>query len=149
MRLALVVVALAVALAPAALAGGPPSESAIETKLVCPECHETLDESNSAIAQQMKLTIRREIAEGWSEKRIIDQMVANFGPGVLSTPADHGFDLLAWLLPIGGALVGVVALAAGARYWSRSSPPTPPNGGPPLDSELERRIDAELARFDG
>ena len=29
-------------------------------------------------------------------------MVANFGPGVLSTPAEHGFDLLAWVLPIGG-----------------------------------------------
>jgi cytochrome c-type biogenesis protein CcmH/NrfF len=124
-----VLAALALVFAQAALAGSPPSESAIETKLVCPECHETLDESNSAIAQQMKLTIRREIAAGWTEKRILDQMVANFGPGVLSTPADHGFDLLAWVLPIGGALVGVAALAAGARYWTKAGP-EPPAGGP-------------------
>ncbi|HZP74080.1 MAG TPA: cytochrome c-type biogenesis protein CcmH [Gaiellaceae bacterium] len=147
-RAALLVVALGLVFAQAALAGGRPSESAIETKLVCPECHETLDESNSAIAQQMKLTIRRELAAGWSEKRILDQMVANFGPGVLSTPADHGFDLLAWVLPIGGALIGVAALALAARYWTRSGG-SPPLGGPPLDPELERRIDAELARFDG
>jgi cytochrome c-type biogenesis protein CcmH/NrfF len=148
-RASLAALALTLLFAQAAVAGGRPSESAIETKLVCPECHETLDESNSAVAQEMKLTIRREIAAGWSEKRILDQMVANFGPNVLSTPADHGFDLLAWVLPIGGALLGVAALAFGARYWLRPGSGPPAAAGPPLDPELERRVDAELARFDG
>jgi cytochrome c-type biogenesis protein CcmH len=136
-------------LAAPALAGGRPSAAAIETKLVCPVCHETLDQSTAPVAQEMKAQIRRRIAQGWTEKQILDEMVANFGPGVLSTPAKHGFDLLAWVLPIGGAMAGVVVLGLGARHWVRaSSEPAPPEP-PALDEETERRIDEELERFDG
>jgi cytochrome c-type biogenesis protein CcmH len=144
---ALVLAALAVA-APA-WAGTHPNAAAIETKLVCPVCHETLDQSTAPIAQEMKAEIRKRIAEGWTEKQILDAMVANFGPGVLSTPAKHGFDLLAWVLPIGGAMAGVVVLGLGARHWVRApgGPASPES--PALDEEIERRIDDELERFDG
>ena len=148
MRLAAALLA-ALALAAPALAASRPNEAAIETKLVCPVCHETLDESNAPVAQQMKQEIRRRIAQGWTEKQILDEMVANYGPGVLSTPATHGFDLLAWVLPLGGIAIGALALGAGAWYWSRNvggrSPDPPP---PPLPPEDEARLDAELARFD-
>jgi cytochrome c-type biogenesis protein CcmH len=143
---ALALVAVALALAAPALAGSRPSAAAIDTKLVCPVCHETLDQSTSLQAQEMKVEIRRRIAQGWTEKQILDEMVANFGPGVLSTPSKHGFDLLAWVLPLGGAMAGVVVLGLGARYWVR----TPAGPSPPaLDPEIERRIDEELQRFDG
>jgi cytochrome c-type biogenesis protein CcmH len=134
--------------APATAASPRPSAAELETELVCPVCHETLDESDSPVANQMKAEIRRRIAQGWTKQQILDEMVANYGTGVLSTPAKHGFDLLAWVLPIGGALVGVAALAAAARYWS-SSRGGPPPPGPGLDPEMEQRIDEELARFDG
>jgi cytochrome c-type biogenesis protein CcmH len=146
--LALALAALVLA-APATAAGGPrPSAAELETELVCPVCHETLDESDSPVANQMKQEILRRIAQGWTKQQILDEMVANYGPGVLSTPAKHGFDLLAWVLPIGGALVGVAALAGAARYWSssRGGPPSPGSG---LDPQMEQRIDEELARFDG
>ena len=142
--LSLVVVALV--LAAPAFAGSRPSAAAIETKLVCPVCHETLDQSTAPIAQEMKAHIRKRISEGWTEKQIMAEMVANFGPSVLSTPSKHGFDLLAWVLPLGGAMAGVVVLGLGARYWVRSpAGPSPPA----LDAETERRIDEELERFDG
>jgi cytochrome c-type biogenesis protein CcmH len=148
-RLVALLVAGLVLAAPA-LAGKPPSAEAIETKLVCPVCHETLDQSTAPIAQEMKAHIRQRIAQGWTEKQIIDEMVGQFGPGVLSTPAKHGFDLLAWVLPLGGAAAGIVALALGAAYWSRRGPPSePPEEDSGLDPETERRIDLELARFDG
>jgi cytochrome c-type biogenesis protein CcmH len=146
MRL-LALLAAALVLVPAAWAKGRPTAEDIETKLVCPVCHETLDQSTAEIAQEMKAHIRQRLSEGWSEKQILDEMVAQFGPGVLSTPAKHGFDLLAWVLPIGGILVGIAALAAAALYWSRRGPPSPPEER--LDAETERRIDLELARFDG
>jgi len=125
-----------------------PSAEEIETDLVCPVCHETLDESTAPIAQKMKLIIRQKLAAGWTKKQILDYMVANFGSNVLSEPSRHGFDLLAWVLPIGGALLGVAVLAAGARYWSRRGPPQGPPPGR-LDDAMELRIDEELARFDG
>ena len=138
---------------PALAAQKPPSESDIETLLVCPTCHETLDESNSAVAQQMKAEIRRRIAEGWTKKQILAEMVANFGPGVLSTPATHGFDLLAWALPIGGIGAGAVALAGGAWYWTRpgrrpGDPDLAYDEHEALDPETELLVDEELARFD-
>ena len=92
--------------------------------------------------------IRKRIAEGWTEKQIIDEMVANFGPNVLSTPAKRGFDLLAWVLPLGGLMAGVVVLGIGARHWARApAVRAPPE--PRLDPAIERRIDEELERFDG
>jgi cytochrome c-type biogenesis protein CcmH/NrfF len=147
-----VLAALAFAV-PALAANKPPSESDLETLLVCPTCHETLDESNSAVAQQMKAEIRRRIAEGWTKKQILDEMVANFGPGVLSTPATHGFDLLAWALPIGGIGAGAIALGGGAWYWTRPGRRDlegreEGDGDDALDPETERLVDEELARFD-
>ena len=139
----------ALALAAPAFAGQRVSESAIETQLVCPVCHETLDQSTAPVALEMKAEIRRRIAEGWTEKQIIDEMVANFGPGVLSTPAKHGFDLLAWVLPIGGILLGAAGLGVGAWYWSRPKDQTaraPTGDG--LTPEDELLVDRELARFE-
>ena len=148
MRLVAVAV-VALALAAPALAGGRVSESAIETELVCPVCHETLDQSTAPVAQEMKREIRRRIAQGWTKQQIIDEMVANFGPGVLSTPAKHGFDLLAWVLPLGGILLGAAALGVGAWHWSRGRG----GGGPPppdteLSAEDEQLVDLELARYE-
>ena len=144
---ALALAIAALVLAAPAWAGSRPSAAAIETKLVCPVCHETLDQSTAPVAQEMKVQIRKRIAQGWTEKQILDEMVANFGPGVLSTPAKHGFDLLAWVLPLGGALAGVVVLGLGARHWLRApAGAAPPD--PDLDPEIERRIDEELERFD-
>jgi hypothetical protein len=78
--------------------------------------------------------------------------VDQLGPGVLGVPRTHGFDLLAWALPLGGIGVGAVALGGGAWYWSRNRPSNKlqlGTEGPPLDPELDRRVDEELARFDG
>ncbi|MGZ4333909.1 MAG: cytochrome c-type biogenesis protein [Gaiellaceae bacterium] len=148
MRLVALILAALVLAAPA-WGGGRPSAGSIETQLVCPVCHETLDQSTAPVAQQMKAQIRQRIAQGWSEQRILDSMVAQFGPGVLSTPAKHGFDLLAWVLPLGGALAGVAALGFGARHWSRAGSPAAVAPEPGLDPQMEQRIDEELARFDG
>jgi cytochrome c-type biogenesis protein CcmH len=147
-------VAAALALSAPVLASNThPSESYLETLLVCPTCHETLDESNSLAAQQMKNEIRRRIAQGWTQKQILAEMVANYGQGVLSTPATHGFDLLAWALPLGGIGAGALALGGGAWYWTRPGRregEEGPAGDEPeaLDPESERLVDEELARFD-
>src|SRR5262249_44556603 len=112
------------------------------------------DESSSPIAQRMKAYIRRRIAEGASAKQIKDELVAEFGEEVLATPPTHGFDLLAWVLPIGGIGAGAVVLGGLAWAWSRREGGGGGDGGgppgvDPLDPELERRVDEALAGFDG
>ncbi|HET7744251.1 MAG TPA: cytochrome c-type biogenesis protein [Gaiellaceae bacterium] len=133
--------------AAAAAAGGRPNASDLEGQLVCPVCQTTLDQSDAPIALKMKAYIRRRIAAGDSAAQIKAALVAQFGPGVLATPSKSGFGLLAWLVPIlvvlgAGLVVGVLV-----RAWSKRRPPPPPDR--PLDPDVERRVDEELARFEG
>jgi cytochrome c-type biogenesis protein CcmH len=147
--LATAAVALALA-APAAACTTKASQGSLETQLVCPSCHTTLDESDSEVAREMKAEIARRIAACQSEKQIRDAMVAEFGPTILSTPQTHGFDLVAWLVPIGGALLGAVALAFAARAWSQARTPAGANSAQAgLTPEDERRVDEALRDFDG
>jgi len=149
-RHAYVTVALVVGLMAAsttAWAAGPPNAADLEAELVCPVCETTLDQSNAPVAERMKLFIRQHIAAGDTEREIKDALVAEFGPGVLATPPKSGFGLLAWLLPIGAVVAGAIAVGLLVRSWSRRRSPLGPER--PLDPELERRVDEELARFDG
>ena len=161
MRLAAAAALLALALvAPALASNEHPTQSEVEAEVVCPQCHTTIDESDSHIARQMKVYIRTRIAEGATKSQIIDELAGppnNLGDEIRAIPQKHGFDLLAWVLPFLGIAVGAVALAAAAWYWSRnrSDDEVSSDGtlvtaaaGPPLDPELERRVDEELARFD-
>jgi cytochrome c-type biogenesis protein CcmH len=113
---------------------------------VCPVCETTLDQSNAPVAQRMKDFIRERIAAGDTEQEIKDALVAEFGSGVLATPPKSGFGLLAWLLPLGALIAGALTVALLVYGWSRRR--TPPGAAPPLDPELERRVDEELARFE-
>lgn len=145
------VAVVALALAPAAFACAPrASQASLETKLVCIQCHTTLDESSSPFANELKAEVARRIALCQSEQQILDGMVAEFGPSVLSTPQTHGFDLLAWILPLGGIALGAAALGFGARYWSRARVPAraEETEGSGLGPDDERRVDEELSRFD-
>jgi cytochrome c-type biogenesis protein CcmH len=147
-RLGLVVVAAALALV--ATAAAAPSPADLEAELVCPTCDTTLDQSNAPVAQRMKQIIRQRIAAGWTEEQIKADLVDQFGPGVLAEPPKSGFDLLAWLLPLGLLVAGALGVGIVAWGWSRRRDGHDGGEEPPgrLDPELERRLDAELERFD-
>jgi cytochrome c-type biogenesis protein CcmH/NrfF len=142
-----VLVACALAAASSALAAGPPSAADLEAELVCPVCETTLDQSDAPVAQRMKAFIRERIAVGDTEGEIKDALVAEFGQGVLATPPKSGFGLLAWLIPLGALVAGALTVGLLVYGWSRRRPP--PQAEPPLDPELDRRVDEELARFEG
>jgi cytochrome c-type biogenesis protein CcmH len=134
--------------APAAASERHPTQGELEGEVICPTCHTTLDQSSSPIAQRMKAFIARRIAAGDTRSQIEDELAATFGPSVIARPATHGFDLLAWLLPLLGVLGGALVLGVAAWRWSRSRGPRPPGGAPPLDPESERRVDDALATFE-
>ena len=139
--------AAALVLAASASAADPPNAADLEAELVCPVCETTLDQSNAPVAERMKLFIRERIAAGDTEQEIKDALVAEFGPGVLATPQKSGFGLLAWVLPLAALVAGAATVAVLVRSWSRRRTPSSPEA--PLDPELERRVDEELARFEG
>jgi cytochrome c-type biogenesis protein CcmH len=128
---------------------------ALESDLVCVTCHETLNMSTSPLAEQMKNLIRKQVAEGWTTVQIEHYFVVHLGAEVLADPPTHGFNLLAWVIPLTVVGLGIVGVGSGAWYWSRNrSDDGDPTGGlamaggPPLAPGMDSRIDAELARFD-
>jgi cytochrome c-type biogenesis protein CcmH len=130
-----------------------PTLAELEKEVICPTCHTTLELSTSPIADRLRSYIRARIAAGDTKSEIKSKLVDQFGESVLAAPPKRGFNLLAWLLPFGGLVIAGAALAVLARRWSRAREDAVPidpsgNGRGPLDPELERRVDEELARFD-
>jgi len=48
--------------------------------------------------------------QGLSEKKIYDNLVAEYGKGVLATPPKEGFDWIVWLALPAGVIVGGVVV---------------------------------------
>ena len=145
---AVVVAALALAGPAAACTSPRTSLDALEGEIMCPTCHTTLDQSDSLAARRIEHRIQQLIDRCATEHQIKDDLVANFGAGILAAPPRKGFDLLAWWLPLGGVIAGALAVALGVLRWSRTRGPDdepPPSG---LDDETERRLDDLLARLD-
>jgi cytochrome c-type biogenesis protein CcmH len=149
-RAGVLAVAAGALLAAGAATAAPPNAAGLEAELVCPVCETTLDQSNAPVAERMKAFIRERIAAGDTEDEIKDALVAEFGPGVLAPPAKSGFGLLAWLLPLLALGAGAIVVGLLVRTWSRRGTPAEDESvGVPLDPELDRRVDEELARFEG
>jgi cytochrome c-type biogenesis protein CcmH len=146
--------ALALA-APAFASEQHPTLGELEGQLMCPICAgETLAQSDSPAAQRIKAYIQERIAAGDTRSEIKRKLVEQWGKRILAAPPRHGFDLLAWALPLVGLLGGAGVLGLLAWRWTRVREPEPSPqrwslNGHPLDPDEERRLDEELARFDG
>jgi cytochrome c-type biogenesis protein CcmH len=154
-KLLVLTLAALVLAAPAVASEQHPTLPELEGQLMCPICEgETLAQSDSAPAQQIKTYIQRRIDQGATRSQIKHELVVMWGQRILAAPPRHGFDLLAWLLPIVGVLGGAAVLGVLAWRWTREREPEPAPqrwslNGHPLGPDEERRLDEELARFDG
>jgi cytochrome c-type biogenesis protein CcmH len=152
--LALALAALLLA-APAAASESRPTQGELESELMCPICAgETLAQSDTAPAQRIKAYIASRIADGATKSQIKDELVTQWGQRILAAPPRHGFNLLAWVLPLVGIVGGAGIMGFLAWRWTRvrEQEPAPQQfalNGHPLGPEEERRLDEELARFDG
>jgi cytochrome c-type biogenesis protein CcmH len=148
LRLAAVAAAALAFAGPVAACAQPKTSlSYLEGQIMCPTCHTTLDMSESPAAQAIKAQISKRIAQCWTSKQIENELVANFGQGILAAPPHKGFDLLAWWLPIAAVVIGAGVIAVAVWRWSRTRDPEPADGAD-VDVELDRRIDDLLARMD-
>ena len=148
-------VAAVLLLAPAAAASEHHSTlNELENEIMCPVCGTTLAQSDSPAAHAIERDIRARIAKGWTKSQIKDSLVRDYGEEILASPPKHGFNLLAWLLPLAGLAAAAAVLGVAAWGWSRRKPepetvsPQSLNGHGPIDPELDRRVDEELARLD-
>lgn len=151
----------------------PPTESSpydaetfrIADQLQCPVCQGvTVAYSNSGLAQQMRVLIKKKLEQGENQEQILQYFVERYGEGILTTPPKQGLFLLVWLLPIAALLVGVVIVTGALKNWrprryqSKITNPdleiadpsialTEVPVSPEIFAEYEERVERELALF--
>lgn len=86
---------------------------AIASRLRCPVCqNESVAESPSVLAQQMRALIRTKLRSGESSDQIIAYFVDKYGEWILLEPPRRGILWLVWVGPL-------IALALGAAVAAR------------------------------
>jgi cytochrome c-type biogenesis protein CcmH len=92
----------------------------IARQLYCPVCENTpLDVCPTEACRQWRDLIRQQLSEGWSESRIQDYFVEQYGARVLAEPPRTGLNWLIYLLPPAIILTGVVLLLRSFRIWTK------------------------------
>lgn len=136
----MVALVLAVAGAPALALGDTLS---LEEQLKCPTCDVPLNLSSAPSALRLKAYIQTKEADGWSDSRIENSLVEQFGRDILATPPKSGFDLIVWLVPAAFILAGLIALPFLVLMWIRQRR-TPAAAGIDASPDELARLEQEL-----
>lgn len=97
---------------------------ALQRNLRCLVCQgESLDESGSQLADDLRRLIRARIAQGESDKQITDFLVSRYGDVILMKPPLEPDTYLLWFGPLlilvmGGGLAGLIVMRARRRLGS-------------------------------
>ena len=114
----------------------------IALQLQCPVCEgETVADSPSGLASDMRAVIRTKVAAGESDQQILDEFVASYGDGILTEPPKRGISLGVWIGPLIGVAIGAAILALLLMNWRRPGAPQP--SGAPVEPDVAE----ELRRF--
>lgn len=115
----------------------------VASQLQCLPCQgESVADSPSTWAAQIRATIRARLQRGESERQVVQYFVNHYGEGIRQEPPKSGFTLLIWLAPVFMLLVGLFVLVSVARQW-RSTPPA----AEATDPELEGVTETELEQY--
>ena len=81
-----------------------------------------------AVIAVLALSVTPVVAQGKTKAEIKAALVEEYGPRVLAEPADDGFQLTAWVVPVLAALAALALVIRGAAPAPRP-PPTPAAAG--------------------
>ena len=122
--------------------------NAVAHQLYCPVCENIpLDVCPTQACAQWRDLIRTKLSQGWTAQQIRDYFVQQYGDRVLSTPPQHGLNLLVYILPPACFLLGVFILYRVLRSMRRRSPVAAPavdSSGPVSEDRYRQRLEDEL-----
>lgn len=130
----------------------------IEDEVMCTTCNVPLNVAESSPqAERQRAFIRGLVARGATKEQVKAAMVDEYGENVLALPAREGFDLAAYLVPIGLVLVGGVVVVVALPRWRRRARARTAigwagDGTQPEETDLSaadtRRLEEDLARYE-
>ena len=101
----------------------PVADEAI-SRLKSPYCPGAmLEVCSSDAGASLRDSIQAMAREGWTTDDLVDWVLANHGEEYLAYPDASGTGLLAWLVPPGAILLGILAVVAALRYMRQGAPP--------------------------
>jgi cytochrome c-type biogenesis protein CcmH len=96
---------------------------AVASRLRCPVCqNESVADSPSELAAQMRGVIRERLARGESPESIIAYFVSRYGQWILLNPPRRGVGWLLWLAPAGVFAGGLVIAVRFIRKTAQDQP---------------------------
>ena len=92
----------------------------INKTLMCPVCPgESIDQSQHPLASQMRGVVDEKLAEGWNGDQVRNFFVERYGVRVLLEPPRSGGNLLVWIVPPIGIVLGMLVLYMVLRMMVR------------------------------
>ena len=118
----------------------------LNQSIMCPVCPgESIDQSQVALAVQMRGIVNDKLEEGWSDAQIREFFVERYGPSVLLEPPTEGVSLAVWLAPPIGVAAAIALFVLALRHMRRRPAPA---GEDADDDDLQdyyARIEASVS----
>ena len=93
---------------------------ALEHTIKCPVCRgQSVAESDSPAAKDIRIEITRRISDGESDAEIRSFFAQTLGADLLLRPASSGFAGLVWVLPVAGFVLAASGIAFAFVRWRR------------------------------
>ena len=142
--LALLIAAPALAVQPDEMLADPALEARareISKEVRCLVCrNESIDDSNAALARDLRLLVRERLTAGDSDAEVLDFLVERYGEFVLLKPRFSIANAALWGAGPAAFLLGLIAIAA----YLRAHRPRAVANEVPLSDEEKQRLDGIL-----
>src|SRR5512140_3297402 len=120
---------LLLSIQPAAAQAPTPSDDEVNRiahQLYCPVCENTpLDVCPTEACRQWRDLIREKLAQGWSEDRIKQYFLDQYGARALAEPPRTGLNWLVYILPPLIIVAGAFLLFRAMRTWTKPAAQRP------------------------
>ena len=120
--------------------------------LMCPVCQgQSVGESNSNLAHDMRDIVRKQLEEGKSKEEILAYFVNSYGESILASPPPKGINWLLWLLP-GVAIIfgglGITLFLYKSQGNKSEEKQSKAKTKPEVNNDYIKRIEKELEKDD-
>ena len=108
---------------------------AVASELRCPVCQgESIQDSPAALAQEMRVIVREQLAAGRSPDEVKAYFVDKYGEWILLRPKAQGWNMLVYVLPLVALLIGAAVIARATRRWTATN-----------DTKVQQEVERETA----
>lgn len=99
--------------------------AAVASTLRCPVCQgESIQDSPSELAQQMRAVVRDRLRSGQSPEQVKAYFVSRYGEWILLEPKMSGLNIFLYAVPVVLVIGGLALIFVLVRRWTTPADPT-------------------------